>query len=198
MTGVAHEGCYICSGKNKYKTTESFKKEVENKYPDTFEVLGEYQGARTPLLVKRKKCGHEQMISPDNILRGKGCPKCTIRQSSYMDKTELYLKEHNICFEKEKRFADCKYQRVLPFDYYLSDYNCCIEVDGEFHYDEFCKTQSGWAKNNQEIHYRDNIKNEYCDKNNITLIRLPYYTFKTNEYINILNKKLHVNTEASS
>lgn len=198
MTGIAHEGCYICSGKNKYKTTESFKQEVEKKYPDTFEILGEYQSARTPLLVRRKKCGHEHMISPDNILRGKGCPKCTIRQSSYMDKTELYLKEHNISFEKEKRFADCKNQRPLPFDYYLSDYNCCIEVDGEFHYDEFRNTKSKWTLNDRGIHLRDNIKSEYCNDNNIMLIRVPYYTFKTDEYIDILNNKLHVNTEVSS
>ena len=198
MTGVAHEGCYICSGKNKHKTTASFKKEVEDKYPDTYEIMGEYQNARKPLKVHRKTCGHTYMVSPDNLLRGKGCPHCTIRQSSYMNMTEKYLQENNLIYEKEKRFDDCKNIKTLPFDYYLKDYNCCIEVDGEFHYDKFYKTGVGWAKNKEGVHMRDEIKNQYCKNNNIVLIRLPYYTFKNGQYIEILNNKLQANTEISS
>lgn len=195
MTGVAHEGCYICSGKNKYKTTDSFKKEVEEKYPDTYEILGEYEKARKPLKVRRKKCNHVYLISPDNLLRGKGCPKCTIRQSSYMDLTEKYFQDKKIIFEKEKRFDDCKHIRTLPFDYFLKDYNCCVEVDGEFHFDEYYNGGTGWAKNKEEIHIRDEIKTNYCKNNNILLIRLPYYYFKTAKYIEVLNDKLQANTE---
>lgn len=33
------EGCYICSGKNKHKTTQSFIKEVEVRHPNKYEVL---------------------------------------------------------------------------------------------------------------------------------------------------------------
>ena len=32
----------------------------------------------------------------------------------------------------------------------------------------------------------DKIKNEYCKKNNIKLIRIPYYDFKNNKYKKIL------------
>lgn len=197
MMGKAHDGCYICSGKNKHKTTISFKKELEQKYPNTFEVLGEYKNARTPLLVRRLNCGHEHLISPDNLLRGKGCPYCTIRQSSYMNKTEEYFDKNHISYIKEKRFKDCKDKRSLPFDYYLSDYNCCVEVDGEFHYEQFYNG-TGWANNYNSVQSRDEIKNKYCDDNNIKLIRLPYYVFKTGEYINILNKTLNANTEVSN
>jgi len=51
-----------------------------------------------------------------------------------MDIVEDYFERHNIAFEKEKRFDDCRNVRVLPFDYYIPDKNLCIEVDGEFHY----------------------------------------------------------------
>ena len=128
------EGCYFCSKKNWHKTTESFQKELDNRFPNTYEVLTEYVKARKPLLVKRISCGHIYKVSPDNLLRGKGCALCTIRQSHYMDIVEDYFKKHNIIFEKEKRFDDCRNIRVLPFDYYIPDKNLCIEVDGEFHY----------------------------------------------------------------
>lgn len=189
------EGCYICSGKNKHKTTDFFKKELNEKFPETFKVLSEYKNARTPIKVLRLKCGHINYISPDNLLRGKGCPACGIRQSSYMNQVEKYLQDNNIEFIKEKRFEECRNIKTLPFDYYLPKYNCCIEVDGEFHYKNFEKRNSS-----NTVQMRDNIKTNFCLKNNIELIRLPYFEFKKNNqcsfnYIKILNDKLHINSE---
>lgn len=50
---------------------------------------------------------------------------------------------------------------------------CLIEYDGEQHYKpvEFFGGEEGF-KNAQ---YRDKIKNDYCENNNINLIRLPYF-----------------------
>ena len=39
-----------------------------------------------------------------------------------------------IKFERQKRFDGCKDIRMLPFDFYLLDYNICIEYDGEQHF----------------------------------------------------------------
>ena len=133
MTGQDREGCYICSGRNHHKDKEVLQKEVDEKFQDTYLILGEYVKARQPLLVRNIKCGHDYMISPDNLLRGKGCPKCSLKQSSYMDMVEAYLEQNGIIYDKEKRFQGCKNIRCLPFDYYLPSLNCCIEVDGEFH-----------------------------------------------------------------
>lgn len=185
MTGVDRSGCYICSGKNRYKTTESFQKEIDERYPNTYKILGEYVRARSPLEVLRIPCGHTYMISPDNLLRGKGCPKCSIRQSHYMDIVEEYLNKHGILFEKEKRFDDCKYERVLPFDYYLPKYNICIEVDGEYHYlDNFVYHKSEKAiLDFYKLKQRDEIKTQYCKDKNIKLLRLPYYEEKNFEQL---------------
>jgi hypothetical protein len=191
MTGSAREGCYICSGKY-HKTTEYFKKELENKFPNQFEILEEYCGARIPINVRRLKCDHIQKITPDNLLRGKGCPYCGIRQSRYMDIVENYFDTHNIQYEKEKVFEGCRNIRPLPFDYYIESKNICVEVDGEFHYE----TNSVYLNNRssyEEVHKRDLIKTQYCKDNNIKLIRLPYYD--VDNFENILNLELHVNTE---
>lgn len=192
MTGRAKEGCYICSGKNRYKDRNYLQKEVDKKYPDQFIILGEYTTSKTPILVKRITCSHVYYISPDNLLRGKGCPKCSIRQSSYMDIVESYLSNHMITYIKEARFPDCKNIRTLPFDYYLPDYNMCIEVDGEFHFNNNSKDLN-LQSNYHEVSKRDNIKTAYCINNNIRLLRLPYYD--KDIFTSILNQELNVNTE---
>ena len=193
MIGAAQEGCYICSGKNHFKTKETLQNEVDALFPNKYTILGEYVKARQPLEVRNNNCGHTYYITPDNLLRGKGCAQCTIRQSSYMDLTEEILTKYNISFEKEKRFEDCKDKRCLPFDYYLHDYNLCIEVDGEFHY-QITSTFSA-SKQSQllEVQRRDQIKTEYCQNHNIGLLRLPY--FEKNNFEQIIINTLHINTE---
>ena len=105
-------------------------------------------------------------------------------------KISYILKKLSIIFIKEYSFLDCvnpKTNKKLRFDFYLPDYNCCIEYDGEQH---FHPSKSGWnTKNNYtETKYRDNIKNMYCDKNKISLIRIPYYDFDKIDEEYILNK----------
>ena len=193
MIGPTPEGCYICSGKNHFKTKETLQDEVDKLYPNKYIIVGEYVKARQPLEIINKKCGHSYYISPDNLLRGKGCAKCTIRQSSYMDLTEEILNKYHIKFEKEKRFKDCKDIRCLPFDYYLEDYNLCIEVDGQFHYLSVGSSFTTKYMNLPEVQRRDKIKTDYCKNNNIGLLRLPYY--EKDNFETMIIDTLHINTE---
>lgn len=195
MVTSSTEGCYVCSGKNRYKTTESLQAEVDGLYPSSFTILGEYKGSRTKLSVLRHKCGHIYDITPDNLLRGKGCPRCSIRQSHYMDIVERYFLSNNIKFEKEKRFQGCRNDRPLPFDYYIPDMNICIEVDGEFHFRENSIYTNKHASY-ERILKRDEIKTRFCLDNGIKLIRLPYYL--ESDFEKILDIELHVNTEITS
>ena len=57
-----------------------------------------------------------------------------------------------------------KYSRL-----YLLDYNTCLEVQGQQHYDiNHC-----WYRPEY-----DERKREYCNKNGIKLIEIPYYDYK--------------------
>lgn len=200
ITPSAHEGCYICHGKNWFKTTESFKQEVDDKYPGEYEILSEYVKARQKIKVRRIPCGHVYEITPDNLLRGKGCPRCGIKQSHFMDLTEEWLNSHKIVYEKEKRFKDCKNKKPLPFDYYIKKINLCIEVDGQFHYRMpymDSKYREGKGSLN-EIRKRDNIKTEYCESHGIRLLRLPYYDFDDDTYKYKLNNAIYTNTEVNN
>lgn len=114
------------------------------------------------------------------------CPKCRKLCSRYENLVCDYLKSLQIHFEYQYKFQDCKNKRPLPFDFYLPDYNICIEVDGEQHFEgfNFDKIKVGkWARFSFSERKRlDNIKTSYCEKNNIKLLRISYKEFKNNEY----------------
>lgn len=91
-------------------------------------------------------------------------------------KVKKLLENKGILFEQEKRFGDCrnpKTNALLSFDFYLPDYNLCIEYDGIQHFEE-----TTWRHESLEDgQYRDSIKNQYCKDNNIKLIRIPYWDY---------------------
>jgi len=60
----------------------------------------------------------------------------------------------------------------LPFDFYLPKLNICIEADGIQHNTPY-KFFGGEEKFNK-LKNHDKIKTEYCSKNSIQLIRVPY------------------------
>ncbi len=68
------QGCPFCVGK--HKNDETFLKEVNKKFGNEYKVLSKYVNAKTKITVIKKSCKHKYEISPDNLLRGKGCPKC--------------------------------------------------------------------------------------------------------------------------
>lgn len=72
-------------------------------------------------------------------------------------------------------------KEYLPFDFYLPDYNCCIEYDGEQHIR--ATTLYGGEEGLKKVKLRDSIKNKYCKDNNIPLLRISH---KENENINII------------
>ena len=66
---------------------------------------------------------------------------------------------------------------IRYFDFYLPDYNCCIEYDGIQHYKA---TNSKWntpahLKEQQRI---DKEKNQLCLKSNLSIIRIPYFEYQ--------------------
>ena len=97
-----------------------------------------------------------------------------------------FLENNNIEYIPQHSFPDCKYKRVLRFDFYLPKYNLCIEFDGYHHYNENRRLVGGDSL--LVIQARDNIKNEYCLNNNIGMLRIPFWE-KDNIY-KILEDKL--------
>lgn len=125
--------------------------------------------AKVDLLLK----GH---IKSCGCLTGKNLYKT---HSMGEDKISDALNILKIRYIQEYIFKDCinpDTNQPLRFDFYLPDYNCCIEYDGEQHFSYSEKSSKSFfdKKNFQKIVYRDSIKNDYCRSHNIRLIRIPY------------------------
>lgn len=116
------------------------------------------------------------------------CPKCAIRHSTLEKKTREWLNTHNIQFEEQYMFSDCYYKKPLRFDFYLSEYNICIECQGQQHYEavEYFGGQKGLEKQRK----RDDIKRKYCQTHGIRLIEIPWTDFHNTNYIDILQSIL--------
>jgi hypothetical protein len=60
----------------------------------------------------------------------------------------------------------------LTFDFYLPEYNCCIEYDGKQHFEAI-----KWFGGEESLAYvqqNDLIKTQYCQNNKIALLRIRY------------------------
>lgn len=85
----------------------------------------------------------------------------------------------HICYKTQYSFDDCRNKintRKLYFDFYLPQYNCCIEYDGEQHFFANGRTWNT-EESLKKTKERDNIKNNYCLKQDIPLIRIAYTSF---------------------
>lgn len=114
---------------------------------------------------------HDIFYQTPNIhLLGHGCPIC--KSSKGEKEINELLQDSNITLEKQKPFNNCKDKGLLKFDFYLSDFNMCIEYDGKHHYEK--NEFFGGLKEFKQQQKRDSIKNIYYKKNNIKLLRIKY------------------------
>lgn len=144
----------------------------------------EYKGTDKPFKVLCE-CGNDFYVDADHFIGGKHqCNECRVKQSKIASDVQRWLEQHNIAFEKEKHFEGCAYKNLLPFDFYLSRYNACIEVDGLGHYRavNFNGDKEKGQKSFERIQITDKIKTEYCEKHNIPLLRLPFWVIEKEEH----------------
>jgi very-short-patch-repair endonuclease len=168
-------GCQIC-GKTKIgdslrKSPALFILEANKKHNNLYDYsLVEYTGSKTKVKIICQKHGIFEQ-TPSNHLKGQGCPHCL--KSFGENKVESFLKTNNIKYIPQKKFPDCKHTFELPFDFFLPEFNVCIEYDGRQHFYPMFGEESF-----NRLKVNDRIKDEYCDKNQIKLIRIKYTEFK--------------------
>lgn len=172
--------CPNCAGIMK-KEHSKYVEEV-SRINEDIEVVEEYKTAKTPILHRCKICGCEWYATPTNILTGKGCPECV--ESNGERAVRQYLDKNKILYNFQKTFDDCYDIKSLPFDFYLPEYNACIEYDGEQHFKSV--EYFGGKDSFKKTVMHDNIKNDYCKNNNIKLLRIPYYANVEEELNNFL------------
>lgn len=183
------QGCIEC-GKEKLSqqhtlSQEEFEKMIRIVNPD-IEIMSEYKGMEYDITVRCKKCGYVWILNAQSLKsNGTRCKKCSYTYKGE-DRIVEILQNLNCEYIHQYKFQDCKDVRLLPFDFYLPDYNLCIEFDGEQHY----KPKFG-EESFRQTQKHDKIKNEYCKSHNIELLRIPYWDGSNSEQI--IKNKLNIN-----
>jgi hypothetical protein len=184
-------GCPKCKGnktsKRQIKTSSQFLEECKIIHGSEFDYLSDYVRCNLKILIHHKICGKTFQQYPYSH-KINGCPKC--KESHGECKIRRLLEKLKISFIPEKRFDDCKDIKSLPFDFYLPEFNVCIEFDGVHHFGISIKQANMKEKDFNKIKIHDRIKNYYCDSNDTTLIRIPYW--KMNEIEWIIRNELQV------
>lgn len=113
-------------------------------------------------------CGNYTLVETNKLTSGHtktcGCTKISLGEQ----KIKNLLDEANITYVTEKRFPNFNKYR---FDFYV-DNTYVIEFDGIQHFE----ANGGWNTEEKVVltQQRDIEKNNYCFKNNIPIIRIPY------------------------
>jgi len=176
--------CPKCSGKLKLTKDDIVNRCGKIYGTDYIPInIENIKNGKSKITMFHKVCGKKWSASVGNILYGEtGCPYCSMTTGERLIKK--YLDEHNINYEIEFRFNLCRDIRPLPFDFYIKDYNLCIEYDGIQHSEpvNFFGGDSSLVRNKKI----DLIKTKFCKDNNINLLRIDYK--ELSEIYNILDK----------
>lgn len=103
-----------------------------------------------------------------------------------------WLTNNNIKFEQEYLIKFPFIVRKKPFifiDFYLPEHNMFIEYNGKQHYEYvpyFHKSENDFERQK----FRDFIVRDYCEKNGIKLLEIPYY-LKKDEVYELLNASIN-------
>ena len=125
------------------------------------------------------------------------CSKCGSRNLSRGEKIiESWLIENNIEFKNQVRIVNCIEGRntnlvIIDFVVINNNYKYFIEYNGKQHYTSgkiFNITEEDFKKQLK----RDNNVRDYCEKNNILFIEIPY-TYKTKKSIFFVLSEIFLN-----
>lgn len=155
-----------------------FKSIIYELEGDDYLLLSEYINDREHVLLKHSTCSQTYHVSPGNFLSGKRCPHC--RSSKGEQSISKWLNRMGIPNIPQYKFPDCKDKSVLSFDFAILDSEdnlvSLVEYDGIQHFEPV--DVFGGRENYEDVVRKDQIKNNYCKVNDISLLRIPYWDFE--------------------
>ena len=173
-------GCPKCGKekaiKGETRSRDDFVLELHKVNPN-IKILGNYKNTHTKI---KCLCMIDQTVwhgYPANLLNGSaGCPTCNISNSERM--MIQVLRDFHLNIIQQYMTDDCKFKRKLKFDAFDIEHNIAFEYNGEQHYRpvDFAGKGIEWADKQFKLtKSRDKAKIEYCNKNKIPIIIIPYW-----------------------
>ena len=183
INGYGCPKCGISKRAEKARSsTSEFIKKAKKIHGDIYDYsLADYKSANSDIKIICEDHGIFTQKAYCHLF-GQGCPKC--KASNLEIKTRAVLEKYELEYEEQKRFDKCRYTNTLPFDFYLPSLNIAIECQGKQHY----KQVGCWGGHagflNRNI--SDMIKKNYCYREGIKLIEIPYWKSTYEEICSIL------------
>lgn len=200
---IGDKGCYHCGREQmalkQTKSHEKFDEELYLLHGDKYSIKSNYTKSDNKVDIYCNDCNTSFSSKASHLLAGH--MGCRCKSSSLgEDKIIEFLDSNNIVYTGQFRIGDCKNKRPLPFDFAIfadlekTELLYLIEFQGKQHY-----SKTGWSSDdakNEECFIKqqknDQIKRDYCSKNKIELIEIPYW--KINEIEGILTNLLLLKT----
>lgn len=169
-------GCKECQKETLRKlkafSLENFQKQLDQKFGPIYQILTPYINNHTKIKCKCLKCNQIFERIPSTIINGVGCTNCF--SSKLEQSIAKILNESKIQFTREKIFPWLPKKR---FDFYLPEYNVCIECHGEQHF--IPKNFFGGVLGLEKIQSNDLLKYNACKNHKIDIF---YFAEKQHSY----------------
>ncbi|GAB6989352.1 hypothetical protein [Paenibacillus pini] len=194
---ISQKGCRFCSKENtvkkQTKSNTKFESELFLVHGNKYDMQSQYINSKVKVQVYCTDCLTLFSAKPNHLLNGH--MGCSCKSTSLgEDRIRSYLNFKKIKYQQQFRFDDCKNKKPLPFDFAvfseIDNLIFLIEFNGKQHY-----KNTGWSSNplkSDEYYkkqiYNDSIKIDYCKRNNLKLIVIPYWDI--NKIDNILNNEI--------
>lgn len=189
---LLENGCKTCS-LNEINSQQFYEK-LNNIFGEDIISESDYINSNTKMKFYKRSCNHHFCITPNHLLDRQNCPKCN--KSIGEQRIEKFLIKNNIEYVEQKSFDDLRGIKngLLPYDFYLPQYNLLIEFQGEQH-DHPIEHFGGEEKFKiQQEH--DHKKRVYSKLHNFQLLEIWYYDI--NQIEEILKQALGLETSSLS
>lgn len=184
--------CDHCENIEFNKEMKEYVKQLTN---NEYELLSNVKGVTDVATIKHIKCQTEWDIELNRFIGfnnkiGSRCPKCSGNLYKGERTIGNWLNNNHFKFKNQYTFNNCKDKIKLRFDFAVFDKDdnliTLIEYQGEAHY--FPVNFRGISDKKANIVFKntirkDKIKRNYCEKNNINLLEIPYWEFDNIEII---------------
>lgn len=184
--------CFLCDVEKKRYSIIELKKIILDIFGDELSILStSYDNKKQKLEFSCKEHGIFKK-ELQYILRGYGCPSCSDPFKRETECRKIIEKLSGKKFPKVKPSWLIAYDSsyLLELDGYCKKLNLAFEYDGEQHFYPISFMGGNRAFRRRLI--LDKMKDEICLKENVSLIRIPYYEKDLENYIKKELLKLNI------
>lgn len=166
-------GCSKCASESHRITREEAQARIDSIHGKNRYVIGnDYAGTSTHCSIQCTKCNRVNLMKPEWVISGNRCScETESRGESFLNDFFDYM---DLRYEKQIKFPNCKNENLLPFDFRVwtpgGNQFFLLEFDGIQHFREI--PWWGGKEALAGVQRRDKIKNKFCEKNKIFLIRI--------------------------